>query len=224
MNRMRIVLASAIATALTVTTLAAPAAAASNGRIIFAQGMPGVKAELCINNKEMRSVFKYGQAYVKSFKPGAKAIKLRKAAAGKCTGKILARKTVNLQAGQDITVAFSKFGNKTVVFPDYTLTDPMVLRHGGDLGIVEFRTSWNYEGYPWVKAGLSDTEYDKGDWASGWTTGDNDLIFWANKPSSSRVLGNPFILDTPSGWRHEAILVGAKNSNARWIHVEVKDM
>ncbi len=104
MRSIRALIATSVVAALAITAMAAPASAASMGRMAVINGIPGTKIDICIgSSKEIRSGLKYGGVYKKRL-TGIKKLRFRKASPGTCKGKILAGRTIGFPGGSDKTV------------------------------------------------------------------------------------------------------------------------
>lgn len=220
MKRSIPLLSIGLATALAIGAIAVPAAAATKGRLAVIQGRPGGPTELCVNDKEVKSSFGYGGAWVSRSGAGQKVIKLRKKSSQTCKGDVLGTKTLQLANGDDWVIVFTKQNPKVVTFDKTTkplFTSGIVLRNASDLGTLGFRYASPSGGSAWYDNATPGTpEFTKGDGETGGT----DLvgtIFWAHRVPSDGILGSPFSRATVNGFYHDATVIGTNRGNARWV-------
>ncbi len=139
------VLASAVV-ALLATSLAVPAVGADPGKMAIVQGNYGVKVDVCINGREIKSKMRFGTKAYRTFPAGRKVLKVFKADPRTCKGKLLAYKVVKLPRGSDLTVVISKKTPKKVMVFDnayppgsYVSGSHRFFRNASDYGEVTFR-------------------------------------------------------------------------------------
>ena len=129
---------AALLASLTAATFAAPAAAA-NPKVAIVQGMPGVRVDICIDGKEVKSRMVYGSSVFRNVTAGIHKIRVYRTDPRKCRGKLLAKKWVALAADADATVVATARAPRIVVFDDLPdgATDwisDVHLRHAADVG------------------------------------------------------------------------------------------
>ncbi len=95
--------AAALLASLTVATFAAPVAAA-NPKLAIVHGIPGVRADICIDGKEVKSRMVYGSSIFRSTTAGGHKIKVYRTDPRKCRGQLIAKQWVGLAADADVTV------------------------------------------------------------------------------------------------------------------------
>jgi len=150
MRLIRTLSMSSLAAALVITSLAASAAAAdpTKGKMTIVQGNYGVRVDVCINGREIKSRMPFGAKIHRTFGAGPKVLKVTKAAPGACTGKKLAKRVIKFPKGSDFTVVISKRKPKKVmVFDNASQLPPgpvlpglnLFFRHAADIGKVTFR-------------------------------------------------------------------------------------
>ncbi len=170
MHKFRQAVLVASATALVLTAFAAPAAAGPGKATIgIVNGIPNTRVDICVNGKELRSAAKYGQAVAKVVQAGSKIGQDLPEGPADLPGRGLAKKTMNLPAGSDFTLVFTKKAPKWVKFNNAGLgqiwpngvaatTAHMAWRHAADLGTVSARYSFGLPApapsaveQPWTK-------------------------------------------------------------------------
>src|SRR5262245_46902442 len=112
-----VVLACAIA-ALVLGALAPPTAAVLHAHLAIVQGIPGRSVDVCIDGHEVRSKLKYGATTLRGALPGSHALRFRAAGPGVCQGARLGKATLELTAGDDLTIVATQLPPKVVVFDD----------------------------------------------------------------------------------------------------------
>lgn len=137
-------LLTSAALALLATSVAAPALAApGSSKLAIVQGIPGLKADVCINGREVKSGLRFGGAVRRSQTNGAKMMKVFKAAPGRCRGKLLAQRKFWVNDGADVTIVVSRQKpTRIMVFDNKVKTiggSDFFLRHAADYGDVTFR-------------------------------------------------------------------------------------
>jgi hypothetical protein len=206
--------------ALGITAMAAPVSAATKGRLILVNGIPGTTVEMCVNNKEVAGKVKYGRYVIRSKSPGAKVVKFKKASAGTCKGKLLGKKSVLLSDGEErVVVATKRIPQKVLVFPALVGNAGQVFRHAADIGTAGFKRVDPDTGSPWFPT--ADEPFEKGDWGdgTGWSTV-VPHVWWAHQPPSQVPIAGPFTGTFTAGVRYEHILVGSTLANVRFVNVE----
>ncbi len=233
MNRLRTLAVTSLVAALALGAMAAPAAAVSKGKLTVVNGMPGTKIDVCIGSQnEIKSGLAYGASFRKQL-VGSKKLRFRKAAPGKCKGKLLAARTVGLPGGSDKTVVFSKKAPKVLVFNndrvDYVLPNPvgvLAIRHAADL-------RWNavYIDYQLWQEGLNGpllpaladddpASYEKGD-ARSQTLALSSFRMQVvvKRPAGTPVLRESDIFEVKELRRHEFYFIGTTAANSKLVHI-----
>lgn len=236
MRRFRTLLATSLVAALAIGTLAAPAAAATKGKMAVVNGMPGVKIDVCIGTNEIRSNLPYGGVYKKQL-IGVKKLRFRKASAGKCRGTLLAAKTVVFPSGSDKTIVATRKAPKVLVFGNSNLSiqpaipapsAALAVRHAADLSsnslYFNYRLWENvFEGPLSPSASPSPaatSPYQKGDqYASGFTSSVLRFQAIAYRVDGTTVLRETDIFEVKPLRRYEIYLVGTNALNARMVRV-----
>lgn len=233
MHRPRSLLIGAVATALTISAIAAPAsAAAQTGAIAFVNGSPGRVVDVCVNGREVRSKLKYGQKATKTLAIGTKQLRFYTSGPGTCQGQVLGTKSIRLRAGQRQTAVITrKTPKKVVVFRNFepvaSPAAPTVigtLRHAADVGAAYL--AWELHNIvtqpadpfiptvatPFIK-GQSSVPLD--------LNAENPavMILQAVKPISASPFTQPSIHRITLLREYEWILVGSTPKNARFIQL-----
>jgi len=200
--------------ALLVGAFAAPAAAATQGRIAVVNGRPGSNIEVCLNGKEVKSSLRYGQLAARKENPGSKTLKLRKSSRGTCKGARLGQTTIALVAGGDWVVVLTKFSPNKVVKWDASVNIGSItfVRHAADIGPAGFKYADPATGLPWVPT--VDAPFVKGQYGSG-STYESGLVFWAHQPPAQRPIAQSVAVVHQDGTRAEVILIGTSLGNVR---------
>jgi hypothetical protein len=105
--RIRALGLAAATAALAITTLAGSvsAVAPAGATVSVVHGIPGAVVDVCVNGKEVKSTFRYGQQFTLSGVPaGSYAIKVYPASPFKCHGTAIIRKTVAVTSGLNATL------------------------------------------------------------------------------------------------------------------------
>jgi len=106
-------LVTAIATGVLATSLVAfPAAAGGSGATVWiAHGIPAVPVDVCVNGAEVRSGFRYGNAFKATLPAGDYKVRVRLAHPGTCTGAVVIKQTVGLTNGLNATAVARLVGS-----------------------------------------------------------------------------------------------------------------
>ncbi len=234
MRSIRALIATSVVAALAITAMAAPASAASMGRMAVINGIPGTKIDICIgSSKEIRSGLKYGGVYKKRL-TGIKKLRFRKASPGTCKGKILAGRTIGFPGGSDKTVVVTSKAPKVLVFNNAGLgtlsaipDGAMAIRHAADLtwNTVHFsRALWKVERE--IPVGPSTAEddpdaFEKGDQFLGETYISDTLQMQvrASRMGGSPVLAASPVFEVKPLRRYEFVFVGTKATNVKLVRV-----
>lgn len=228
MHKVRKVMVVASLAALAVTAFAAPAAAIpGKGTIGVVNGIPGQRVDICINGKEIRSRVKYGGRTFKTMFEGTKTVKVQKADPRTCRGVKLAKKTIALGPGDDLTIVVNKQWPRVVMFdnaglgmippdgPDDSL-GYVAWRHAADLGDVTFKYVQALPEFPSFPAPADPvwTEGDefKGTWNVGWAA-----QLRATRPNKSWTIAKSPLVTIEAGRRYEWYLLGTTVKNAKFI-------
>ncbi len=218
---------AALLASLTVATFATPAAAA-NPRVAIVQGMPGVRVDICIDAKEVKSRMVYGSSVFRNVTAGIHKIRVYRTDPRKCRGQLLAKKWVALAADAEATVVATARAPRIVVFDslpggvsDY-ISD-IHLRHAADVGKAWMGLQLQSV---MVLSPAAPTAFQKGD--QGLIELINSTVrAKARKPSGVSLARSTWVdlpwisatTDTYGNTRHEFILVGTKAKNARFAVV-----
>ena len=211
--------------ALTAALLGAPAAAAGSGKVVFVQGTPGTKVDVCVGSNEVASKLAYGKYATRTLAAGSRTVKFRTAKAGTCTGGVLATWNTTVAAGSLRTVAITKHAPKVVVFPDtVTLGAPIaglyaraVWRFASDVDGLSLRYAYE-DGIVWNPT--ADAVFAKGQQGVGVAQVDENMLFWGYvQPDMSAVFG-PLQVVGEDGWLYEEVVVGTQLSNLRVVRIE----
>jgi hypothetical protein len=149
MRHIRSLIIGAVVAALSVTSLAASVSAmdiADKGKVAIVQGAVGVKVDVCVNGREIVSAMPFGKYTFRRLAPGAKALRVTKAAPGACKGAKIAYRAFKFPKGADYTIVLSKKKpQKVMVFDNAYPSGPYVsgvhrfFRNALDDGKVTFR-------------------------------------------------------------------------------------
>lgn len=230
MHTLKQLVATGAITAMALTVIAMPAAAASKGTVTFVNGIPSTKVDVCIGKtNEIKSGLKYGGAISKQL-VGSKAVRFRKAAPGKCKGKVLAGKTVAVAAGSDQTVVATSKAPKVLVFENPGIagspaapTSALTMRHAADLSnnsVVFRRTIWNE---PFIKDDPIDpaaaTPFKKGDSFETPLTISEDTVMRvkATRVDPSVLIVKAPLVELQDSYRYDYLLVGSKAADAKLL-------
>lgn len=218
---------SAAAAALTISALAAPVAAA-DPKVAIVQGMPGVRVDVCVNGKEIKSGMPYGGTIFRKFSAGDRTIKVFKRDARKCRGTKLLQQKVSLAEDADVTLVLTRKAPKLVVFDNTggsaIYAPDFFFRHAADLGsaVIGFE---QIGGGAWTPA--APTTFTKGQQYL-WEAANVNVRATASKLfgrriATSRWVASPYVTvvsDDLGYSKVEFILVGTKNKNARFVTID----
>ena len=233
MHRLRTLVATSLVAALALGAMAAPASAASKGKLTVVNGMPGVKVDVCIGStNEIKSGLKYGATYAKQVS-GTKKLRFRKAAPGTCKGKLLAARTVAMPLGSDKTVVFTKKTPKVLVFNNHRVdvynpnpVGVLAVRHAADLNwnTIHFDYRLWEEGpggsLPPTLAADDPNAYEKGDARSQTLAlSSYRMQVLATRPAGTPVLRESDVFPVKELRRHEFYFLGTSATNAKLVHV-----
>lgn len=228
MHRFRHLIIGGTVAALAVTSLAGPVAANHQARLTIVNGIPGKTAEVCIGNKEVKKKLPYGKAAIRRVGTGHKVVKLRKPSAGKCKGKLITKKPVNLVGNDDKTVVFSKkqpvrnrvFDNATSS-GDYT---SIWVYNMSDIVNPGFKFEIAGNGTPWIPTGTlpaADTPWAKGESGTGSVGVGSALLMWPHQPPSQQPLTAIRVIPGESQRLALMILVGTHTGNVKFLKVKM---
>lgn len=211
-------------TALLAAALTVPAAAAGTGKVVFVQGTPGTKVDICVGGNEVVSNLAYAKYATRTLASGNRVVRFFKAHSGSCVGTRLATWNPTIGTGSLQTVAITKFAPKVVVFPDTsTLGAPslgyarMVWRWATDVDGLSMR--WQYgDGTVWTPT--ADTTFAKGDQGVGGAAVDLSMFLWGYvQPDLSAVFG-PIQVVADANWLYEEVVVGSNLGNLKVVRIE----
>lgn len=231
LRKPQVLLLSAAAVALAITSLGAPAVAApGKGTISFVNGAPGRSVDVCINGREVRSGMRYGQKAHRTFWAGRKNIKFYARNRRVCRGVLLGRKTIDLQPDQHQTaVVTRKSPKRVVVFSSIVPvasrpSAPAVfgyLRHAADVGAAYLEWELHNINTNPVEPALV-SPFVKGDSSSVLLVYAEDpalVILRAFRPLAASPFLKPSIHRIDLLREYEWILVGTNLRNARFIQL-----
>ena len=195
-----------VVAALAISAVGAPASAFSETHLAIVQGIPGVKVDFCVDGTEVNSRVRYGgRKFVEILNSDPVRITLKSYAKDprKCKGTLLAKKRVDLDVNDDLTIVVTKRAPKVLVFDNSILgTLPaaedmlMSFRHAADIGRVTFHSHVFAEVFPpgpldpaadprWKKGDKRDTVADAA-WLSASESRDRTRPGPSSVPSRSR--------------------------------------
>ena len=216
--------------AFAIVAFAAPASAASGGRITFVNGIPGKQIDVCVNGKEVRSKLGYGKKATRSFgSPGTKKLKVFLKHPGRCKGTRLAKKSFPLDPNGDLTIVLTKKGPKVVPFDNTGLGTvgpaaddiAVVWRHAADVGGVTFK-SLLVPSPPITP--VADPVWTKGDEGilKSPLAAPVTIVVEVTRPDVFVALVGPIARTVRPDRRYEFIFVGSRTKNARLVMIVTK--
>jgi uncharacterized protein YaiE (UPF0345 family) len=113
MHRM-IGLIASVAIAAGAFLLPTAAIAAPNATVWVLHGVPGAKVDVCVNGAEVASNFTYGNRFSASLPDGAYRVAIRAAEPGTCTGEVVKRRRVAVDAGKNYSLVAGLSGGGAV--------------------------------------------------------------------------------------------------------------
>ncbi len=230
MHRFRHLVIGSTVAALALASLAGPVSANHQARLTIVNGIPGKTAEVCIGNKEVKNKLPYGAAAIRQVGTGHKVVKLRKPSAGKCKGKFITKKPVNLSGNDDMTVVFSKKqpvknkvfdntagsgpGNYTVTWI-YNMSD--IVDPGFKYTIPDSDTPW----HPTSTMPAVDDPWDKGQAGYGSFGTGTEVLFWAHQVPIQKPISVVRSMTGESNTIVLFILVGTHPGNAKFLKIKM---
>ncbi|MFV2063118.1 MAG: hypothetical protein ACC726_06335 [Chloroflexota bacterium] len=237
MPRSSRVLASAAVAALAITALGAPAAAEPplETSVTVVQGFPG-RIDVCIGGKEVASNLRFGKSLTTIIEPGRLRVKVFKADARKCRGRLIVTRRVLLEQGSDTTFAVKKqrpnllvFRNMFMATPDVDELElmwvPFALRHAARARDTEMTMGIgidvppNEEIVPLSNGSIFDAPWGPGDELIVPVPDILDVFMSARNASTNKRLLDARVIDIKPTKRYEVYLVGYRN-NYRWVVVK----
>jgi hypothetical protein len=233
MRRLRAAVIGTAVAALAISALGAPVGAATSADMGIVNGHPGIRVDVCINGKEVRSSLPFGKAAFRRQVAGKKVLKFFKRDARKCKGTLLARKRIDLADMADVTIVLTKKKpDKVVVFDNvgYGLQGQgagsraaFVWRHASDAGWGTFEVDYDEATLVPIEPAKTYRAFEKGDsngrivdpsgGALAVVTYRAYLVQVSWKKGPRAVVGY-------QGHRYERILLGTKKKNARLITLD----
>ena len=148
LRSLRTLLIGGALTALIITVLGAPVAAAdTKGTLAIVNGIPGTRVDVCLNGKELASGLKYAGKVLRNVVPtGTKFLKFFRRDPRTCRGNVMAKTQFPLGPGGDLTIVATKNAPRVVVFDNLGLGEipplgaPLafsyiVWRHAGEVAV-----------------------------------------------------------------------------------------
>lgn len=193
----------------------ASAGAATGATVWVAHGIPGVKVDVCVNGDEVRSNFKYGNAFaLKGVPEGRYNIKVFLANAKECRGTVAIQQRVDLTDGLNATAVAKLYGggpsldifvNNLHLGGDATVT----VRHTASAPIVDV---WVNGGNAPLVDGLR-----KGHEAGPVGVSEGVYSYWVSGHGDYMPVIGPDVAMLESGIAYQVLAVGTKASNYRFI-------
>jgi hypothetical protein len=219
MRRVRLILAMVIA--ISAVGMIATSAAAADPRLTMVNGAPDKKVDVCIGSKEIKSKLSYGGSATRTVAPGSRNVRFHKAAGGKCTGALIAKKNVTLAADEHSTIVLSaRKPNRVMVFanPDHPAqTDPVVVRNASDVGDLEIRYVLDQPGTIWFVVPAAGPVFLKGEEGWGNLSGFNDWLIWGTRPGDNHTVIPAVRTVFDVAGLYQYVAVGTTPKNARFV-------
>lgn len=226
MSSFKKVILGAVCAALAIGTIAAPASAVTEAKLVVVQGIPGAKAEVCVSGKEIRKVLRYGQFLRTKLEPGTYRLALRSSAPGRCKGALLAKKQLVIDGAERLTVvaSYRNHGRALLVFDDREALAWLqgqefstfgLFQHAARLGRLDL-----YVATP-LSPGAAETTptlpgVRKGQQQGG-PTEPGALVMWVNRTGASKPVIGPSLLQMREGRINHLVAVGTHPYNARFV-------
>jgi hypothetical protein len=209
--------------ALMAALLGAPVAAAGSGKVVFVQGTPGTKVDICVGGNEVVSNLAYAKYATRTLPAGNRVVRFFKAHSGACVGTRLATWNPTIGSGSLQTVAITKFAPKVVVFDTTTLPAPspgfarMVWRWATDVDGLSMR--WQYgNGTVWYPT--ADAVFAKGDQGVGVAQVDLSMFLWGYVQPDLEAVFGPILVVGDDNWLYEEVVVGSSLANLKVVRIE----
>ena len=229
MLRLKAPLLGIIAVALLATTLAVPAAAqvTETGRVVFVNGIPGTRIDICVNGREIRSGLPYGRQKAKRLFAAQKLITIFKKDPRRCRGRLLARKRFDLLPDAELTVVATRGRPDRIrIFSstDLVAGPSAAFRYAGDMGPVSLKFDmWlkviGDEPLVPVNPVANGVAWAKGSYSSAPFPENAVVRVKARRYGRTRVIAVSPKVEYDFGRCVEWILVGTRGTNARFVLV-----
>jgi hypothetical protein len=214
----RLTLAAAGLT-LAVTAVGAPAAASSHpAQIAIIQGIHGIRVDLCLGRKPIRSNVRYGWKTFRVLDPEAYTLKVYKHDPRKCKGVKIAQLSFDLLEHGDLSMVLAKGTPKVIRFDNSALPpvrpaveeDPyLVARHAAKAPAMDWWVS-----VPVGPSPATEFAFHKGDEYASSVSGETAVLGTAwSYDGRTKLLTNPKVLHLLPDRRYEIYLIGSKKKN-----------
>ena len=203
-----------------------PVGAAESGKVMFVNGWPGKRIDVCVGGKEVKSALPYGKQVFRKVAAGNTTIKAYRKDARTCRGTLLAKRSFDLPGGSDLSIVITSGAGQVQIFDNAGLgvlpaaPIAIVVRSAADFpaAIKRFGTD---APTPWSPA--ADPIWTKGSQyvLVGNATPDYLLTLLATEPDSSTAVAGPITIQYPTvdQKRFEIYLLGSAPANARLLVV-----
>lgn len=215
MLRMTRASATLIAAMFAITALAVPAAAGVHPtQLAIIQGMPGVRVDLCVNGKEIRSGVRYGWKTFRSPDAGSVTLKVFRQDPRKCKGRLIAKRTFDLPEHGDLSIVIARGSPKIMLFdnlgfpPVGPAANPyIVVRHAARAPAME----WLF-GEPVGPGPSSGHTWSRGDQIAGSLSEERISSVWVFA-GTPKPAGPAKVMHLVPDRRYEVYLIGSKPKN-----------
>ena len=217
-----LLLTSASAT-LVLSSLATPTAGTSPAQVSVIQGFPGQRLDICIDGKEVKSRVRYGSKKLLSVADGVHKLKAFKKDPRRCKGKLVAKRTFSVVAGDDLTFVIARGKPNVIAFDNggLPLVEPAVpqwphvFRHAADFGSVEFHAS----NVGLVVPSFDGLAFEKGDMLLRSLPVDGTIVVFVTRPGANKRLAGPRFWSGLEAKRYGYTLVGSSARNLRIVRI-----
>ena len=209
--------ASALAVVALVGSASAVVPAPTTAKVFVAHGIPGAVVDVCVDGREVRSTFRYGQQFVLPAVPaGTHTVKLHPASRFRCGGTAIVRKTVTLTGGLNAMLVarivtgkpgLQVFVNNTAIAPAGNAS--ITVRHTATAPTVDV----------WLNGGVAPaiTSLARGKSAGPVVVAPGVYSWWASAVGSWKPAIGPRVAKLYAGRAYQIYAVGTNANNYRFI-------
>lgn len=215
---MRKLITLAVMSVMAASLFAGTASAAPGTADVFvAHGIPGVKVDVCVNDSEVRSNFRYGRRFLLNDVPaGNYTVRVFLADDRECAGTLVIRRDLSLVGGMNATAVAKLFAGTPglkIFLNDTTVTEGaggVTIRHAAKAPPVDV----------WVNGGESPllTNFQEGNSAGPVSIPASTVVaYWAALAGTYTPVIGPGVAQIADGTSYQIIAVGTSVENYRFI-------
>jgi hypothetical protein len=184
--------------------------------VVVAHGIPGAVVDVCVNGKEVKDSFRYGQQFKASLPAGSYTVRVWAHSSRGCHGTLLITKQITLTSGLNATAVARIVASKpalTVFVNDLTGTSAtqatITVRHAASAGTVDV---WLNGGAAPAVAGLA-----RGASAGPVALDAGVYSWWVSAVGAYKPVIGPAVAKLGAGHAYQILAVGTNAHNFRFI-------